>query len=56
MTEIEKKIREINFLNKQITFEYIPAIHEALSGINRTHDRLMDKYGELVELHKEGGG
>lgn len=53
MTEIEEKIREINNLNKQITFEYIPAIHEALSAINGTHDKLMNKYRELVELHKE---
>ncbi len=52
MTEIQKKIREINHLNKQINFEFIPTIHEALSEINRAHNNLMDRYRELIELHQ----
>ena len=51
MTEIQKKIREINHLNKQINFEFIPTIYEALSEINRAHNNLMDRYRELIELH-----
>jgi len=51
--EVSKKIREINMLNKRLTFNLIPAISAALSGINRAHNQLMDKYAELVELSKK---
>lgn len=51
-TEIEKKIQEINRLNNLVTFKYLPTMYENLKNIRNTHGQLMDKYAELVELHK----
>ena len=52
MTEIEKKIRHINYLNNQITFKFLPAISESLGNIRSAHKQLMDNYAKLVELQQ----
>lgn len=55
LTEREKIIQCINFLNKRITFKLLPAISEALNSMDLVHRQLMDKYIELIELSKKTG-